>query len=233
MMLEHEDIIKMHDAAYQRGQVTRERAADDLVFAWVTQWDDQLLGESQLQYRGEFNILRKAMRQIISDLKSNPVQIDFEPVGDNYNAADMMDGIYRTSTRKNTSLESFGNAIQEAVVSGFGAWKLENDYENRTQLQTINRIPLYEACNTVYWDPSASLLDKADAKYCSILTRYSEEGYRDFVEELTGERPTTTVSFKYPEESYVFHGWQKTNAFMWVNSFTVSRSRTRCMYSPT
>ena len=69
-MLEHEDIIKMHDAAYQRGQVTRERAADDLVFAWVTQWDDQLLGESQLQYRGEFNILRKAMRQIISDLKS-------------------------------------------------------------------------------------------------------------------------------------------------------------------
>ena len=218
MMLEHEDIIKMHDAAYQRGQVTRERAADDLVFAWVTQWDDQLLGESQLQYRGEFNILRKAMRQIISDLKSNPVQIDFEPVGDNYNAADMMDGIYRTSTRKNTSLESFGNAIQEAVVSGFGAWKLENDYENRTQLQTINRIPLYEACNTVYWDPSASLLDKADAKYCSILTRYSEEGYRDFVEELTGERPTTTVSFKYPEESYVFP-WVAEDKRIYVGEF--------------
>ncbi len=218
MMLEHEDIIKMHDAAYQRGQVTRERAADDLVFAWVTQWDDQLLGESQLQYRGEFNILRKAMRQIISDLKSNPVQIDFEPVGDNYNAADMMDGIYRTSTRKNTSLESFGNAIQEAVVSGFGAWKLENDYENRTQLQTINRIPLYEACNTVYWDPSASLLDKAGAKYCSILTRYSEEGYRDFVEELTGERPTTTVSFKYPEESYVFP-WVAEDKRIYVGEF--------------
>ena len=97
-MLEHDEILKLHDTGYQRGQVTRERAADDLVFAWVTQWDDQLLGESQLQYRGEFNILRKAMRQIISDLKANPVQIDFEPVGDNYNAADMMDGIYRTST---------------------------------------------------------------------------------------------------------------------------------------
>ena len=55
-MLDHKQIMEYHDSAYNRGQVTRERAADDLVFAWITQWDDQLLGESQLQYRGEFNL---------------------------------------------------------------------------------------------------------------------------------------------------------------------------------
>ena len=70
----------------------------------------------------------------------------------------------------------------------------------------------------MYWGPSASLLDKADAKYCSILTRYSEEGYRDFVEELTGERPTTTVSFKYPEESYVFP-WVAEDKRIYVGEF--------------
>ena len=53
MPLDHEKILELHDKAYSRGQVTRERGADDLVFYWVTQWDDNLLGESQLQYRGE------------------------------------------------------------------------------------------------------------------------------------------------------------------------------------
>lgn len=217
-MLEHDEIMKLHDSGYQRGQVTRERAADDLVFAWVTQWDDQLLGGSQLQYRGEFNILRKAMRQIISDLKSNPVQIDFEPVGDNYNASDIMDGLYRTSTRQNGSLEAFGNAIQENVVAGVGAWELENEYEHRTQNQVIRRSPLYEACNCVYWDPNASRLDKSDANWCSILTRYSEDGYKDFVEELTGERPATIHGFKYPEESYVFP-WVAEDKRIYVGKF--------------
>lgn len=217
-MLEHEDILKFHDTGYQRGQVTRERAADDLVFAWVTQWDDQLLGESQLQYRGEFNILRKAMRQIISDLNASPVQIDFEPVGSNYNAADTMDGLYRTTCRNNSSIEAFENGVQESVVSGMGSWKLENAYEGKGEEQTIRRMPIYESCNVVYWDPNAKLKDKSDAKWCSVLTRYSEDGAKDLVEELTGERPASIESFKYPEESYVFP-WVAEDKRIYVGEF--------------
>ena len=130
----------------------------------------------------------------------------------------MMDGLYRTSTRQNTSLEAFGNGAQESVVAGFGCWKLNNEYENRSQNQTIVREPIYEACNCVYFDPNASRLDKSDANYVSILTRYSEEGYKDFVEELTGERPSTVISFKYPEESYVFP-WVAEDRRVYVGEF--------------
>ena len=224
-MLEHEDILKFHDTGYQRGQVTRERAADDLVFAWVTQWDDQLLGESQLQYRGEFNILRKAMRQIISDLNASPVQIDFEPVGSNYNAADTMDGIYRTTCRKNSSIEAFENGVQESVVSGMGSWKLENVYEGKGDEQNIRRMPIYESCNVVYWDPNSKLKDKSDAKWCSVLTRYSEDGAKDLVEELTGERPASIESFKYPEESYVFP-WVAEDHRIYIGEFYYRESVT-------
>ncbi len=217
-MLDHKEIMTFHDSGYQRGQVTRERAADDLVFAWVTQWDDQLLGESQLQYRGEFNILRKAMRQIIADLNASPVQIDFEPVGSNYNAADVMDGLYRTTCRKNASIESFENAVQESVVAGMGSWELENVYEGKRMEQVIQRMPIYESCNVVYWDPNAKLKDKSDAKWCSILTRYSEEGAMDLVEEMTGERPANVTSFKYPEESYVFP-WVAEDQRVYIGKF--------------
>ena len=67
------------DKDYNNSQVTRERGSDDLVFYNVTQWDDNLLSTSDLSYRGEFNILKKSGRQMMADLRANPVQVNFEP----------------------------------------------------------------------------------------------------------------------------------------------------------
>jgi len=209
MPLDHEKILELHDKAYSRGQVTRERGADDLVFYWVTQWDDNLLGESQLQYRGEFNIIRKAGRQIMSDLNTNPIQVDFNPVdGTNGDGADIIDGMYRNDMRNNRSQEAKDNALMEAVVCGVGAWELTTEYKSKRNgdtEQVIRRVPIYEANNNVFWDPNAKLMDKSDAKYVSCLTRYSMDGYRELYEELTGEEHEgAEASFANPEISYSF-----------------------------
>jgi hypothetical protein len=209
-MLELEDIKEMHSKAYASGQVTRERAADDMVFYYVTQWDDTILAESQLEYRGEFDLLKRAGRQIITDLSLNPVQADFEPLGDTTEeAAELLDGKYRNDDSNNLSQESYTVAKNEAVVCGVGGWELYTDYvdirgENKNQ--GIKRRPLHEFNNNGFWDPNAVLIDKSDAKYFSWLHRYSREGYLDFVEEITGERPDTINegSFAQPEISYAF-----------------------------
>lgn len=210
-MLELEDIKRLHDKAYQSNQTTRERAADDMLFAWITQWDDNLLEDSQLQYRGEFNILRKAMRQIMADLRSNPVQIDFSPKADSReDGADLLDGLYLSSDRNNTTLEAYHNAQSEAVVCGVGAWELYTEYESNragNENQVIKRRPLYEANNNCFWDPNAKRLDKSDARYVSILTAYSRDGYEDLVEELNGPEAAEDIdysSFAQPEHSYTF-----------------------------
>ena len=39
-MLELKEIMSMHDKAYNNGYDTRLKAADDTLFAWITQWDD-------------------------------------------------------------------------------------------------------------------------------------------------------------------------------------------------
>ncbi len=72
------ELKRLHDKAYLANQQTRETAANDLVFYYITQWDDAAMTDSSLLYRGEFNILKKAGRQIITDLEASPVQIDFE-----------------------------------------------------------------------------------------------------------------------------------------------------------
>lgn len=202
---------KLHDKAYDNGYVTRLRASNDFVFYWITQWDDQLLQDSQLAYRGEFDILRKAGRQILTELDENPVQNDFEPKNETRDdAAELADGLYRTDDHDNTTIQAYSNAKMESMVCGVGAWLLYTDYaslqseENRNQV--VKRRPLFEANNTVFWDPNARLLDRSDAKYVFVLSAYSEDGYLDLVEELTGERPDSVNmdSFKNPEHSYSF-----------------------------
>ena len=117
------DLKEMQDKSYSRGIITREKSSEDLVFYWVTQWQDDALGVSSLQFKGEFNILRKAGRQIMSDLRSNPVQVDFEPMQETRkDSADLLDGIYRADDRVNTALEAYDNGSNEAIVAGVGAW---------------------------------------------------------------------------------------------------------------
>ena len=206
-MLTHTQLLEMHDKAYNSGYNTRLKAADDMMFAWVSQWSDDFLNESDLGYRGEFNILRKAMRQITTDLISNPVQVDFDPVDEtDDSAADLLDGMYRADMRNNTSQEAKKNANQEVIACGVAAWELRNEWKTNKQgdeRQIIKRYPLYEANNNVMWDPNAKLLDKSDAKYVSCLVAYSEDGYKDLCEEL-GADDCGNSSFAHPEISYVF-----------------------------
>jgi len=210
MSLELKDLKGMHEKAYTYGQQNRQDASDDMVFKFVNQWGGNLADDFLGSYRGEFDELTKAIKKIISDLYMNPVQVDFEPLNEAAEqSVDMLSGIYITEDGKNTSIEGYENAEQEAVVCGVGAWKLKAEYTSilsEDHRQKVVRYPIYEANNTVFWDPNAKLMDKSDAKFCSVLTSYTPDAYLDLVEELTGERPdqVRANSFAEPETSYTF-----------------------------
>jgi len=204
------ELKDLHEKAYNYSQTNREKAANDMLFYFITQWDDDTLVESQLAYRGEFNILKKAGRQIIADLAANPVEIDFEPINETrHDAAELADGLYRKGCNHNTSIEAFENAKQENVVCGNGAWEIYAEYESNRSgntNQVLKRRPIYESNATVFWDPNAKLLDKSDAQYVSKLTAYSEDGYKILVKDLTGEEldSVNVESFKTPQQDYAF-----------------------------
>ena len=223
MSLDLKELKDLHDKAYEKGQVTRQRAADDMVFYFVTQWDDLLLDESQLAYRGEFDILRKAGRQILAKLEENPVSIDFQPKAEERNdGADVLTGLYRADDRNNCSIEAFDNCQLESVVCGVGAWELITQYENLragNTRQVIKRKAIYEANNTVFWDPAARKLDKSDAGYASKITAYTVDSYKELHKELTGEETECAPSnFANPEISYTFP-WFAQQKLVYVTEF--------------
>jgi len=195
------------------------------VFYHITQWDDNILGESQLQYRGQFDVIRKAGRHILSGLRANPVQVDFNPVDESrQDGADLLDGLYRSDDRSNTSQEAYDNASQEAMVCGMGAWRLQTEYVSMRSgdtKQVIKRKPIYEANNKVFFDSNAKMLDKSDAKRVSILHAYSEDGYKLLRSQLTGQDIDDEInetSFSTPETSYVFP-WITQNKVIYVLEF--------------
>ena len=210
MPLKLKEIKDLHDKAFQAGQDNRERASEDLIFYWITHWDDSVWTSSLLEFRGEFDMLRSAGKQILADLASNPIQNDFEAVGDTpEETADIADGLYRKDANTNTSLEAFKVSDQEAVVCGIGGWILETKYKsNKTgdKKQQVVRRPIYEANNNGFWDPNAKRIDRSDADYFSLLWAYSEDGYKKLYEELTGDEleDVSPESFSDPETSGLF-----------------------------
>jgi hypothetical protein len=204
------------DKDFTNNQTSRVKAADCLLFANVTQWDSSYLDSSQLAYKGQFDVLRKARRQIMADLRSNPVQISFEPkAGARDDGADLLDGMYLTDDRRNSTIEAYENAVQEAVDCGLGGWERYTMYESRKngdRHQVICARPIYEFNNNAFPDSNARLMDKSDAKRWTILEPYTEQGYSDVYLELTGDERDPEVrkeaknpsNFGSPEQSYVF-----------------------------
>jgi len=203
-------IKDLTDKAYTNSQVTREQGSDDLVFYHVTQWDDNLLGTSDLKYRGQFDLLHKAVRQANAELIANTIQVHFDPIDDTADEqAEFLSGLYLTDDRSNSSQEAYNNAQMEALVCGVGAWELYTEYESNrsgSSNQVIKRAPIHEANNNVFWDPNSKLADKSDADYVCILTPYSKDAYKDLARNLTGDEDyePEPSDFKFPQQSYAF-----------------------------
>jgi hypothetical protein len=229
--MEVKKLQKFFDRDFTANQDSREKAADDLFFYWVTQWDDQLVADIPLQYRGQFDILRKAGRQIMGDLRANPVQPDFKPRDDaRTDDAELMDGLYRADDRLLGSQYAYDYATQDAVVCGVGAWELYTKYATN-QIgdlnQVIRRSFIPEANNCVFWDANAKQLDKSDAKRCTILRAYSKDGYKALLAEINDtdeydEDDCNPTSFANPEDSGALV-WRQTNDVVYVATIYVRK----------
>lgn len=223
-MLTLEELKEMHENAYVSHQTTRERASNDMIFHWITQWDDEILEESQLAFRGEFDVMRRATRSIMTDLDNNPVQVDFEPVDENAETSgELLDGMYRIDTHSNLSIEAFDNGDLETVICGMGAWQLDTEYESlssNSNHQVIRRLPIFEANSRLFWDPNDKTLEKSLSTYASLLTPYTTAAYKKLKEELTGEDSDVIESnFSIPDTSYTFPWIESATKTIWVTQF--------------
>jgi Phage P22-like portal protein len=149
------------------------------------QWEGPLGEQWENKPRLEFNKVHLSVIRIINEWRNNRITVDFIPK-DGTSGADLADtcnGLYRADEQDSGAQEAYDNAFEEAVGGGFGAFRLRAVYEDEddddNDEQTVVIEPIFDADSSVYFDLDAKRQDKADAKFCFVLSSLTREGFED------------------------------------------------------
>lgn len=209
--MELEEIKDLVDDAEASTSATREEASDMLVFGRISQWDDEIGADVQTEFRGTFDLIKSRRKRILSELWSNPVGISFKAKdGADSDAAEILTGMYRTDMLR--SEEAHETATMDQVDCGFGAFRFITEYESKfddmNNHQRICAIPINEANNVVYFDSNAKRKDKSDARWCLIISTFTDKGW----ERYCGEND---IPYDKNERPQPFKSPERTDAWFW------------------
>lgn len=183
-----EEILTKFDCDWTASDEARTEAKNDLFFSRLSQWDDWLNQYTTLQYRGQFDVVRPVVRKLVAEMRQNPIDVLYRPKdGANPDSADVLMGMYRTDMRHNTAKIAVNIAVREQIEAGVGAWRIVTDYEDQSPTsnnQVIRREPIHSACSHVIWDSNSKLMDKSDARHCTVIHSMSKNGWEDFAEKF-------------------------------------------------
>jgi len=148
------------------------------------QWEGPLGDQFENKPRFEVNKIHMAVLRIINEYRNNRITVNFaSKEGEEYDKlADTCAGLYRADEQDSGAEEAYDNAFEEAVMGGFGAWRLRTEYQNEEDpeddKQRVCIEPIFDADTSVYFDLGAKRQDKADAKRCFVLTSMTREAYK-------------------------------------------------------
>jgi hypothetical protein len=158
---------------------------------WEGEWGDQF--ENSIKV--EINKVAVGLEKIIRDYRENRIVPDFRPAGSDSDqeTADTLDGLHRADSYHFKAQQARDNAFEEAAGGGMGAYRLTNEwadpYDKESDEQRINpALIIVDADQRVFFDGNSKLYDKADARFCFVLTGYT----RDAFAEAFGEDKATT-----------------------------------------
>jgi len=148
------------------------------------QWEGPLGDQFENKPRFEVNKIHMAVLRIINEYRNNRITVNFaSKEGEEYDKlADTCAGLYRADEQDSGAEEAYDNAFEEAVMGGFGAWRLRTEYQNEEDpeddKQRVCIEPIFDADTSVYFDLGAKRQDKADAKRCFVLTSMTRDAYK-------------------------------------------------------
>lgn len=202
----HAFILKRYEKDRTTQQPVRDERIPDLAFARWSQNDDDLqecIGTNE--FIGEFNIISRERKMVQAEFRQNEVEVKFRHTKDDNDELDkFVQRKYRTDRRLSKSRQCFTVAQDDAMDCGFGAWRMhtvDQDVENELDTRLdIRRAPIPEAIRSVFFDSASLLADKSDARWCSVITRYDDDSYLEFLKK-NGIEETGFISFDNPYQS--------------------------------
>lgn len=196
----HETALACFSAAHAATEDQRDLSAEDRRFHTVAgaQWDGAIGAQFENKIKIEADKVHRQILRAETEYRENRITVDFvSREGDeDDDVADLCDGLFRADAHDSQAEEAFDTAFSEGLSGGFGAWRLSTEYvdeeDDEDDRQRIVFVPVYEADQSVFFDPNAKLYDKSDARYAFIVTPMTPEAYEDEWDDDPASWPVST-----------------------------------------
>ena len=163
---------------------------DDLRFAALDQWPDDVKNQRKNRPMLTLDHIGQSIRKVVGNIRQNMPSIKVDPIDDGADkeTADVLEDLTRQIEQASNARNVYVNAAKFQVKMGYGVWRVSTR-ENQDDIfeQDIVIEPIKNPF-TVYFDPDAIQPQKEDGHFVFHSVTMSEDKYkRDF----GGEIPTS------------------------------------------
>lgn len=127
-----------------------------------------------------FNRLNGIVKQVIGDYRQNKLAIKVIPAGSGADeeVADILAGLIRSIELTSNADMVYVNALECSVRGGFGWFRVLPEYEGNDTFSQNLVIRAIHNPLTVYCDPSARLLSRADARWMIVTEKMPRDEFK-------------------------------------------------------
>lgn len=190
-MKKHEKIIqqaKRHfDLAQRAESDNRYEMLDDLRFAALDQWPEEVKRERKNRPMLTLDHTGQSIRKVLGDIRSSLPAIKVDPVDDgaDKDTADVFEGIIRQIEYQSRASAVYMTAAESVVKMGYGVWRVCTKYN---EFDSFNQDILLKPVRnpfTVYFDPAAQEQTKRDGRFVIVTETITHDQF----EEEYGKKP--------------------------------------------
>jgi hypothetical protein len=189
-----------------------ENAKEDIYFAVINQWDQNLYQERVQEGKAclQINYIYALIASLVGQYRKQTPEFKVYTTTDESNPnaevsqpqIDLYDGLMRQIFFDNKSEIVFQQAGESALLRGFGAIAVHVEYESD---MSFNQVPKFRAIDdplTCFWDSTAKEATKSDSKFCGEMITYTIQEFndkfpdrkKDFADEMPSSFPSTQLN---------------------------------------
>lgn len=179
--------MKRRDRAHEADEHNREMMVDDLRFAALDQWPEEVKKERKNRPMLTLDHTASHVKQVTGDMQENQPSIKVFPVdsGADKDTAQVMEGLIREIEYNSSAQQVYLNAARLQVKCGYGVWRVVNEYASHDVFeQDIRLKPVKNPLNW-WFDPDAEQITKHDGQF--VIG--SEKMLKDTYEAKYGDVP--------------------------------------------
>lgn len=189
------DALEAFRLAEESEQENRADALEDIRFSRLNeQWPEAVKQQRELEGRPclTINKLQPLIRQVVNDSRQNRPSIKVHPADSKADpeTAEVMSGLIRNIEQSSDADIAYDTAIDSAVTSGFGYWRINLDYAmgaiSEDELSSVGvaafeqdiRVRRIANPFTVFGDPYSQQADSSDWNQAHIVETLTRDQFK-------------------------------------------------------